>query len=206
MNKWLTGALMLSAAAIAMLIVHPPSTEIAFHIGKPYEAVVQDSTFPVKTNTAFSDDIPPDPDSTWIDDGRVVFRFDDLQHGFTLPPTRFGAVMYRHGQVSSMGTSPMMEALPFDEAATLLEQLQTTFRNAGWRPAEWEENDWLDTSPGNRAKLQAGLFAHAESVELVVPGKYGMFLHLKCYGRCNERNTDTAKYLIDIGIGDDFSG
>jgi hypothetical protein len=199
------GALLLMIAITVVALDNRPPAEIVFHIGKTYEAVVQDSSFPVKDSTAFSDDIPPDPDSTWLNRRVTVFRFDDPEHGFTLPPTCFGAVMYRKERVTSMRTSPMLEALPFELAVTLLEELQTTFRNAGWRPMKRREgNDWLDTSSDNRAKLQKELFIYsANTVELVVPGKYGMFLNIKCFDGCDGQAPEAAKYLIDVSISKD---
>ena len=87
---------------------------IALHIGKPYKDVLRDSTFPVKSETAMRATTPPIEDSTWITRPAIV-RFDDPKHGFTLPPTKFGAIGYNRGRVTTFTTSPMLETLPFDQ-------------------------------------------------------------------------------------------
>ena len=173
------------------------------HIGKPYAEVVKDSSFPVerKTNTYPSD--PPKVDSTWIS-SPVVITFDDPEHGFTLPKTIYGAVGYTKGKVDGITTSPMVESLPFDKTIALLAELQTMFRNSNWTPEHVEGNDWIKVqSDDERRQLQAKLFDQADGVILLVPHKYSLLMHIKCYVRCDERNVKTARYLIDIGLSRD---
>jgi hypothetical protein len=96
---------------IDILFQSPPekNNAISLHIGKPYEDVLRDSTFPVKSNTAMRQTTPLVEDSTWIT-SPVIVKFDDPQHGFTLPPTKFGAIGYNNGRVTTLTTSPMLEA------------------------------------------------------------------------------------------------
>ncbi|WP_085606373.1 hypothetical protein [Pseudomonas sp. B31(2017)] len=176
---------------------------ISAHIGKPYTAVVKDSTFPVERKTAIYPSEPPEVDSTWIS-SPVVITFDDPEHGFTLPETVFGAVGYNKGKVDGITTSPMVETLPFDRTATLLVELQSMFKKAGWMPESVEGNDWIKVSSDeDRRQLQAKLFNQVDGVTLLIPHKYSLLLHIKCYARCDERNPETAKYLIDIGLSRD---
>jgi hypothetical protein len=178
--------------------------KIYAHIGKPYAEVVKDSTFPVERKTAIYPSDPPEADSTWIS-SPVVITFDDPDHGFTLPKTVYGAVGYRKEKVDGITTSPMVETLPFDQTARLLDELQTMFKKAGWIPEPAEGNDWIKVSSDEeKRQIQAKLFDQAEGVILLVPNKYSLILHIKCYARCDERNPETAKYLIDVGLGRDL--
>jgi len=173
------------------------------HIGKPYAEVVKDSSFPVERKTAIYPSDPPKVDSTWIS-SPVVITFDDPEHGFTLPKTIYGAVGYTKGEVDGITTSPMVESLPFDKTAALLDELQTMFRNANWTPEPVEGNDWIKVqSDDERRQLQAKLFDQADGVILLVPHKYSLLMHIKCYARCDERNVKTARYLIDVGLSRD---
>ncbi|MGE8146351.1 hypothetical protein ACQKP7_14285 [Pseudomonas frederiksbergensis] len=173
------------------------------HIGKPYSEVVKDSTYPVERKTAIYPSDPPEVDSTWIG-SPVVITFDDPDHGFTLPKTVYGAVGYKKEKVDGITTSPMVETLPFEQTAKLLDDLQNTFKKTGWTPEPAEGNDWIKVSSDEeRRQLQAKLFDQAGGVILLVPTKYSLLLHIKCYVRCDERNPETAKYLIDVGLGED---
>ncbi|ROO02810.1 hypothetical protein BK674_00415 [Pseudomonas moraviensis] len=173
------------------------------HIGKPYAEVVKDSSFPVERKTVIYPSDPPKVDSTWIS-SPVVITFDDPEHGFTLPKTIYGAVGYTKGKVDGITTSPMVESLPFDKTAALLDELQTMFRNANWTPEPVEGNDWIKVqSDDERRQLQAKLFDQADGVILLVPHKYSLLMHIKCYARCDERNVKTARYLIDVGLSRD---
>ena len=178
---------------------------IALHVGKPYKEVLRDSTFPVKSNTAMRQTTPLVEDSTWIT-SPVIVKFDDPQHGFTLPPTKFGAIGYNNGRVTTLTTSPMLEALSFDELIPLFNHLQGVLKKSGWLPRNTDRNSWLKLdSKLERGVLQRLLFDQAETVVLLIPHKYGMSLSVKCYVRCNERDPNTAKYLIDVSVGKDYS-
>lgn len=195
-------------AAFLMLLVcltsfHYPMDFLVVHIGKPYAEVVKDSSFPVERKTAMYPSDPPKVDSTWIS-SPVVITFDDPEHGFTLPKTIYGAVGYTKGKVDGITTSPMVETLPFKQTVKLLDDLQSMFRNAHWIPEPVEGNDWIKLQSDNeKRQLQAKLFDQAEGVILLVPHKYSLLMHIKCYARCDERDAETAKYLIDIGLSRD---
>lgn len=195
-------------AAFLMLLVcltsfHYPMDFLVVHIGKPYAEVVKDSSFPVERKTAMYPSDPPKVDSTWIS-SPVVITFDDPDHGFTLPKTIYGAVGYTKGKVDGITTSPMVETLPFDQAVKLLEDLQSMFRDAHWLPEPVEGNDWIKVQSDNeKRQLQAKLFDQADGVILLVPHKYSLLMHIKCYARCDERDVKTARYLIDVGLSRD---
>ncbi|MBK5377711.1 hypothetical protein JFT81_24105 [Pseudomonas sp. TH43] len=176
---------------------------LVVHIGKPYAEVGKDSSFPVERKTAMYPSDPPKADSTWIS-SPVVITFDDPEHGFTLPKTIYGAVGYTKGKVDGITTSPMVETLPFDQTVKLLSELQAMFRDANWIPEPVEGNDWIKVqSDDEKRQLQAKLFDQADGVILLVPHKYSLLMHIKCYARCDERDAETARYLIDVGLSRD---
>lgn len=188
---------------VCLTSFHYPMDFLTIHIGKPYESVVRESTFPVIRKTAIYPSEPPEVDSTWIS-SPVILKFDDPVHGFTLPATVFGAVGYQKERVTTISTSPMIETLPYGQTAKLLGDLQSMFRNAGWTPELAEGNDWIKVSSDEeKRQLQAKLFDQLDGVILLVPHRYSLIMHIKCYVRCDERDPKTARYLIDVGLGED---
>lgn len=182
---------------------HYPMDVLRVHIGKPYQWVEKDSTTDLENNTAIYPSKPPHPSSTWISRPTVV-EFDDPVHGFTLPPTRFGAVTYRKHRVATITTSPMLETLPFDELVPLLERLQLMLKAGGWVPRDVDKHTWVEVpSDVEKTALQRKLFDQVVIVLLQIPYKYTLALNVKCYVRCDERDPDTARYLIDVSIGSD---
>src|SRR5450830_196665 len=146
---------------------------IALHIGKPYKDVLRYSTFPVKSETAMRATTPPVEDSTWITRPAIV-KFDDPKHGFTLPPTKFAAIGYNRGRVTTITTSPMLQTLPFDQLILLINNLQLMLKNAGWTPRD-EYHTWfkLETEI-ERNTLQTLLFKQVVVMTLLIPHRYGM--------------------------------
>ena len=198
----LSAAIALMTVTVAFYFSGGPE-QISFHIGKSYDDVVRDSTFPVKDETAIYPSEQPHPSSTWISTP-VIITFDDKQHGFTLPVTKFGAIGWSEFKAITLTTSPMLETLPFEQAVTLLDELQQKFKQVGWTPAPVGGNEWLNIeSKEDKVRLQTKLFDQLDGVILLVPHKYSLILHIKCYARCDERNPQTAKYLIDVGLGED---
>lgn len=182
---------------------------LSVHIGKTYEQVISDSTFPVESSTAIypgdpdDPEDPPRPGSTWISNPTVI-EFDDATHGFKLPPTVFGAVTYSNFKVATLTTSPMSKTMPFGQAVEHLQYLQNMLKKQQWKLEIGEKNTWFKIeSTAERVTLQESLFDQANSVNLYIPGKYALLLAIKCYTKCTERNPNTAKYLIDISVGSD---
>ena len=207
MRKSFLSILLVTLTLLTLYLNRDPekNNTISLHIGKPYEDVLRDSTFPVKSNTVMRHTTPPIEDSTWITSPAIV-KFDDPQHGFTLPPTKFGVIGHNRGKVTTLTTSPMLETLPFDEAILLFKHLQEVLKKSGWVPRNTDRNRWLTLdSQSEKEALQRLLFDQAETVVLLIPHKYGMSLSLKCYVRCDERDPNTAKYLIDVSVGKDYS-
>ncbi|MHC8329908.1 hypothetical protein [Pseudomonas sp. LB1P83] len=177
---------------------------LSVHVGKAYEEVVRDSTFSVHAKTAVYPSEPPHPSSTWIS-SPVVIRFDDPEHGFILPPTKFGAVTYNKSKVATLTTSPMLETLTFEELMPLLDKMQTMLKEAGWTPRDTSDHAWLvTTNETERNSLRSKLFDQVVIVMLLIPHKYSLALNVKCYARCDERDPKTAKYLIDVSVGSDY--
>ncbi|KDD66931.1 hypothetical protein V466_21775 [Pseudomonas mandelii PD30] len=206
MRKLVWSLLFLTSVFLIIFIVREFMVvdTISVHVGKPYEDVVRDSTFSVKAETAIYPSEPPEVDSTWIS-SPVVVQFDDPQHGFTLPPTKFGAVGYDKGKVSTLTTSPMLETLSFDQLIPLLIHLQEMLKSSGWIPRDNERHAWLSFNDAvERSDFQNLLFDQVVVVMLLVPQKYSLALNVKCYARCDERNPKTAKYLIDVSVGADY--
>ncbi|MGV8888914.1 MAG: hypothetical protein ACOH2P_12945 [Pseudomonas sp.] len=209
MQRWLILIFFILLVAGSLVYSRSGTKTLSVHVGKPYEKVVQDSTFPVEGNTAIypgdptDAEDPPRPGSTWISSPTVV-EFDDPAYGFTLPPTVFGAVTYGGQKVTTLTTSPMLETMPFGDALVRLVEVQNTLKAQGWKLAPEENNDWFRIeSVAERDQLQVKLFDQAVGIDLYVPGKYNLLLLIKCYARCDERDSTTAKYLIDISVGRD---
>ncbi|WP_321862694.1 hypothetical protein [Pseudomonas paraveronii] len=207
MRKWCLGLLFV-ALAVLIVYLNRDSGEIGtidLHIGKPYKDVLRDSTFPVKSETAMRATTPQVEDSTWITRPAIV-KFDDPKHGFTLPPTKFGAIGYNRGKVTTFTTSPMLETLPFDQVIPLFNNLQEMLKGSGWTLEKIGSNALIKaSSEAEKNALQLLLFKHAETVIFFIPHKYSLALTIKCYARCNERDVKTAKYLIDVSVGRDYS-
>jgi hypothetical protein len=209
MQRWLMLIFLILLVAGSLVYSRSGTKTLSVHVGKPYEKVVQDSTFPVEDNTAIypgdptDAEDPPRPGSTWISSPTVV-EFDDPAYGFKLPPTVFGAVTYAGQKVTTLTTSPMLETMPFGEAVVRLVEVQNTLKSQGWKLAPEENNDWFRIeSVAERDQLQSKLFDQAVGIDLYVPGKYNLLLLIKCYARCDKRDSTTAKYLIDISVGRD---
>ena len=190
--------------AIALWAKHDysvPTTTLSLRIGEPYDEVVKGSTYPVVKNSDQPDEKPYYDGSTWISRPAVVIVFDDPEHGFTLPPTKFGAVGYADRKVVTITSSPMLDALPFEEAITLLNRLQADFKKARWEPIERSGErppTWFDTETvAGLAELRAG-----DSRELVVGDKYGMILNFKCWDECYPAPNAKSVYLIDVSMGE----
>lgn len=188
----------------------PVPTVLRFNLGQTFDEVVRSSTYPALNHANRPAD-DPDRDmqfgAIWVTEPAVVIRFTHPKHGFTLPPTTFAALSFSKNKASSLATSPMLEAVPFDEAVAVLENLQNQFRAGGWEP--WEKNDsvWFDLSPEGRRRLYARMFepGYAQEASLRIPKLYGMTFRLKCNEGCWTREPPYL-FLIDIGLSDDVFG
>lgn len=127
----------------------PEPTVLSFRIGETFEEVAHNSSYPVMERSNRPADDPGENrfGATWITEPAVIIRFNDPQHGFTLPPTKFAALTYSENKVASLATSPMLEKLPFDEAVAVLENLQNQFRTGGWEPWTVDDSRWFDLTP-----------------------------------------------------------
>jgi len=188
----------------------PVPTVLRFTLGQTFDEVVRSSSYPAMDHANRPADAP-DKDlqfgAIWVTEPAVIIRFTDPKHGFTLPPTKFAALSFSKNKASSLATSPMLEALPFDEAVAILENLQNQFKAGGWEP--WEKNDsvWFDLSPTGRKRLHARMFepGYAQETTLRIPKLYGMTFRLKCNEGCGTGEPPYL-FLIDIGLSDDVFG
>jgi len=206
MRKFIFCISTITALSLLFYIVRENRTidTISVHIGKPYEEVSRDSTFPIKKKTVIYPSESPEPDSIWMRNP-VIVKFDDPRHGFTLPPTKFGVIGFNDWKVTNITTSPMLETLPFDQLVPLLNHVQKMLKASGWVPQD-NHFTWINLdSEIEKNALQNLLFKQVVVMTLRVPHKYGLSLNIKCYTRCNERDPKTAKYLIDVSVGKDFS-
>jgi len=178
-----------------------PTTTLSVRIGETYDEVMKGSTYPVVRNSVPPDDKPYYGGSTWISKPAVVIVFNDPEHGFILPPTKFGAVGYAYRKVITITSSPMLDALPFDEAIALLNRLQVDFKKAGWQPTRTSADgppDWFDTrSPAGIKELRVG-----GSRELSATKALRMYLNFDCWEECRPAPSAKSLYLIDVSIGD----
>jgi len=181
----------------------PEPTILSFRPGQAFAGVVKDSTFPVLEQSNL-----PDPDTgwggTWVTEPAVIIRLNDSQHGFTLPPTKFAALSFQRNVASTLATSPMLDTLPFDEAITVLENLQNQFKAGGWHPWEADDSIWFDLTPQGKKRLYARMFepGYAQETNLHVPKLYGMVFRIKCTEGCWTREPP-YRFLIDVGVGRD---
>lgn len=187
--------------------VFPPRpTILSFRIGESFSDVVKKSTFPVVENST-APDVLYGFGATWVTKPAVILKFNDPEHGFTLPATMFVVVTYLDGKVITVSTSPMLKKMRFDEAFVVLSKLQEQFKAGGWRPVQSNESVWYDLTPAGRQKLHQDVLdstkGWAVTQELIVPGLYSMIFRIKCAENCfGEMGPD--RYLIDIGLGEDL--
>jgi len=178
-----------------------PTTTLSVRIGETYDDVVRGSTYPVVRNSDPPDEKPYYSGSTWISRPAVVIVFNDPEHGFTLPPTKFAGIGYEDRRVVTITTSPMLDPLSFDEAIALLNRLQADFKKAGWQPTRTSADgppDWFDTrSPAGIKELRVG-----GSRELSATKALRMYLNFDCWEECRPAPSAKSLYLIDVSIGD----
>jgi hypothetical protein len=178
----------------------PEPTVLSFRIGQAFEDVVKNSTYAVMEHAY---DVNHSG-GTFVTEPAVIVCFDDPEHGFTLPPTKFAALSYDQGRVDDVATSPMLEKLPFDKAVVVLENLQNQFKAGGWVPWEVDGSVWFDLSPEGKKRLYARMFepGYKQTVILTVPKKYGMTFRLWCAEGCPTREPP-YRFLIDVGVSYD---
>ena len=177
----------------------PAPTYLVAKPGQTFEEVVKNSTFPVWEKSNRPSEYPGDlkAGATWVYEPAVIFKLDDAEAGFSLPPTKFGAITYTDNRVQCIVTSPMLKALPFDDTLTVLQALQDMFKAKGWVPYEGDHSQWFDLSPRGRQKLQDDL---SEMNSFRVPKKnLEMFFTLHCELDCDDR--PRSRWLINVEIG-----
>ena len=181
-------------------------TMLSFRIGQEFQDVVAGSTYPVMTRSAVPEG-SIGAGETFVTEPAVTLRFNDPDHGFVLPPTKFAVVGYNHNKVSTVATSPMLDKLPFDHAVAILEDVQRQLQVGGWEPWERDESAWFDLTPAGKKRLYARMFedGFAQQAILRVPNQYSMILRLWCSDGCM---TGRPPYLfmIDVGVGSDVYG
>jgi hypothetical protein len=185
--------------------VPPAPTILSFRIGQPFQEVAKASTYPVLERSNTPTHAYLQSGETFVTEPAVILHFNDPQHQFTLPPTKFALVGYTHNKVETVSTSPMLDKLPFDRAVALLENLQNQFRAGGWVPWPGDDSTWFDLTPEGKKKLYARMFESgwAETQTLRVVGKYSMTFRLWCADGCATREPPYL-FLIDVGVGEDF--
>lgn len=187
----------------------PRPTVLSFRVGQSFEEVVKNSTYPVieRSNLPADDPSGDKFGTTWVTEPAVIIIFNDPEHGFTLPPTKFAALGFDHNLAATLATSPMLDKLKFDDAVTALENLQNQFKAGGWRPYRGDGSDWFDLTPEGKKRLYARMFepGYAQEASLRIPRKYGMTFRLKCAEGCWTREPP-YKFLIDVGVGVDTEG
>lgn len=187
----------------------PRPAQLVFGLGDTFEDVVKNSTYPVLAHANPPAEAPGDDKfgAIWVTEPAVIIRVTDPKHGFTLPATKFAALSFSENKALTLATSPMLQALPFDEAVALLENLQDQFKAGGWQPWKTNGSTWFDLTPEGKKRLYARMFepGYAETAILRVPGKYGMIFRFQCNEGCWTREPP-YRFLIDIGFGNDSFG
>jgi len=176
---------------------------LSFRVGQSFSEVVRDSSYPVLKHAG--DPRQREDGFGWTDiTVPVILCFNDRQHGFILPPTKFAAVTYQAGKVATVATTPMLQKLPFEQAVAVLENLQNQFKAGGWEPWKDDDSDWFDFTPEGKKRLYARMLEpqYVRSISLRVPKKYGMTFRLWCAKGCATRKPPYL-FLIDVGVGSD---
>jgi hypothetical protein len=185
-------------------------TTLSFRIGQSFEDVVRASTYPVMQRSNHpGEDHHLQSGATFVTEPPVSLCFNDPQHGFILPPTKFAFVGYMHNVVDTVATSPMLDKLPFDQAVAILENLQNQFKAGGWEPQPLGAgNKWFDLTPDGKKRLYQRMFepGYSQTAELRVPKKYGMTFRLKCTDGCWPGGKPPYLFLVDVGVGSDTFG
>lgn len=182
----------------------PEPTVLSFRVGQPFDDVVHESTYPVLSHESGNPKTHEDGFG-WTDITEpVVLRFNDPEHGFILPPTKFAAVTYFDRKVSTVSTTPMLEKLPFLQAVAVLENLQAQFKAGGWKPYAGDDSTWFDLTPDGKKRLYAAMFGPGlmEQTTLRVPKKYAMTFRLWCAEGCATHEPPYL-FLIDVGVSHD---
>ena len=185
-----------------------PPTVLSFRIGQGFEEVVKASSYPVMQRSAVPEAETGMAGVTAVTEPAVILCFNDPQHGFMMPPTKFALVGYMHNVVADVSTSPMLDKLPFDQAVAILEDLQNQFKAGGWEPWAVDGSTWFDLSPEGKKRLYQRMLepGYSQSAELRVPKKYGMVFRLKCTDGCAPGERPPSLFLIDIGLSGDIVG
>lgn len=187
----------------------PVPTLLSVRIGQSFEEVVNASTYPVLRRSAIPRADTDMAGATFVTEPAVILCFDDPQHGFVLPPTKFAVVGYGHSVVDTISTSPMLDKLPFDRAVAILEDLQNQLKAGGWEPRSiGAASKWFDLTPEGKKRLYRQMFepGYSQTAELRVPKKYGMTFRLKCTDGCWAGERPPYLFLVDVGVGMDTFG
>jgi hypothetical protein len=181
-------------------------TMLSLRVGQSFGEVVKASTYPVMQRSAVPEAATSMAGVTAVTEPAVILCFDDPQHGFVLPPTKFALVGYMDNVVATVSTSPMLDKLPFDQAVAILENLQNQFKAGGWEPRTvGAGSQWFDLTPDGKKRLYQRMFepGYSQTAELRVPKKYGMTFRLKCTDGCWPDEKPPYLFLVDVGVGMD---
>jgi hypothetical protein len=182
-------------------------TILSFRVGQSFQEVVKASTYPVlqRSNNP-SDDDHLHSGETFVTEPAVILCFNDPQHGFVLPPTKFAVVGYTQSVVDTVATSPMLEKMPFNQAVAILENLQNQFKAGGWEPWTGDGSKWFDLSANGKKRLFQRMFepGYEQEAQLRVPKKYEMTFRIHCTDGCWPGEKPPYLFLIDIGLSRDI--
>ncbi|MEW6371786.1 MAG: hypothetical protein AB1584_12680 [Pseudomonadota bacterium] len=185
------------------------ATMLSLRVGQSFGEVVSASSYPVMQHSIVPSEETDFSGGTFVQEPAVALCFNDPQHGFILPPTKFALVAYAYNVVATATTSPMLDKLPFDQAVSILENLQNQFRAGGWEPRTvGAGNKWFDLTPDGKKRLYQRMFepGYSQTAELRVPKKYGMTFRLKCTDGCWPDEKPPHLFLIDVSVGMDTFG
>jgi hypothetical protein len=184
-----------------------PPTLLSFRLGQSFDEVVKSSTYPVMRRSTLPTEETSWAGATFVTEPAVILCFDDPQHGFALPPTKFAMVGYTEKVVTTVSTSPMLDKLSFDQAVAVLENLQNQFKAGGWEPWAVDGSQWFDLTPEGKQRLYKRMFepGYSQSAELRIPKKYGMTFRLKCTDGCWPGEQPPYLFLVDVGVGRDHA-
>lgn len=195
----------LCAVSVTVCLLQPyQTTVLRVRIGQTYQQVERASTFPVKINSTPSIN-PGHTGATWVQTPAVIIRFDDLKHGFTLPPTTFAAITYEHDVVSTIATSPMLRKQNFNSAIAHLVSIQEQLQSGQWQLAHGAR--WFDLTRDGLARLKRTVRSidsgYKQAMSLRIPGQYSVTVAFYCAARCDS-SIGLDRYMIDVGVSGDI--
>lgn len=167
-----------------------PAPAIKLYIGEPWEEMQKNSTASISSpaDMLIGYESPNDSSS---------MNFDDSKFKFDTPQARFFVIFFdKEKKVHGVRISPTMNTMTLDESLTLIDNLQTQWRNNGWFLTDPEEFPALDRSNDLMERYKACL---PVSTYWQAEHKYQIIVAFSCFG--SKDLFGQQQYMVTLGIG-----